>query len=407
MSQSTKSGRTPKVQNHNYKSPLTVYVIWHSKFKNGKKFADAIYSTFCRDVTQPLSRGLNIPVFYRSAPFEENVPIKIPYAESDRNAVIILIDDKMYEDADWRKYIRYITKNKPNNVRLFPVSFSSNAYLIDEKFLSKSQFIKAHDIKSTNQASLFIKQWPLIKSRLLHDLCRQLLNQNALYQVNKTDDPPVTLFLSHAKRDGEVLAKKFRDFIESSTKLNTFFDTNDIADGHYFDAQIRKGAENSALVVFHSDEYSNREWCRIEVITAKRFMAPIVLVNNIDKGEKRTFPYMGNAPSIKWQSNIDEVIDLTLFQVLSRYFNTSRLNKFINQYSITDTHSCLPLPTPPELFNYIDIEKLKRLDKNKKPLLVLYPDPPLGIEELNLLNDVDDKIEFITPTILPSYLKVK
>jgi hypothetical protein len=49
---------------------------------------------------------------------------------------------------------------------------------------------------------------------------------------------------------------------------------------------------------------------------------------------------------------------------------------------------------------------MKKANKeNEKPYLVLYPDPPLGYEELRLLNDVDENIEFITPILLPSYLK--
>jgi hypothetical protein len=390
-----------------YKSPLTAYVIWHPAYEQGEKFANEIYSTFCRDITQPLSRGINIPVFYRSEPLQGKTPIEIPYNESDRNAIIILVDEKMFEDENWRKYIRSLSKNKPANARLFPVALSQYAYHIDEKILGKSQFIKVDEIIGADPTDVFNKQWGLIKSRLLHDLSRQLLNLNSFYKANKSDDPPVKLFLSHAKKDGEVIASKFRDYIESNTKLNTFFDANDIADGHNFEQQIKASAENSALIVFHSDEYSNREWCRIEVITAKRFMAPIVLVYDITKGEKRTFPYMGNAPSIKWDNNIEAIIDLTLLQVLSKYFNAEKLNKYIQQYNLDDKYSCLPLSKPPELFNYIDIEKMKRQEKDKKPYLVLYPDPPLGIEELNLLNDVDDNIEFITPILLPSYLKQK
>jgi hypothetical protein len=49
---------------------------------------------------------------------------------------------------------------------------------------------------------------------------------------------------------------------------------------------------------------------------------------------------------------------------------------------------------------------MKKANKeNENPYLVLYPDPPLGYEELRLLNDVDENIEFITPILLPSYLK--
>jgi hypothetical protein len=73
-------------------------------------------------------------------------------------------------------------------------------------------------------------------------------------------------------------------------------------------------------------------------------------------------------------------------------------------YDLEKHYSCLVLPKAPELFNYIDIENFKEENKEVKSLIVLYPDPPIGIEELSLLNDVDKKIKFITPLLLPTYI---
>jgi hypothetical protein len=74
-------------------------------------------------------------------------------------------------------------------------------------------------------------------------------------------------------------------------------------------------------------------------------------------------------------------------------------------YEIDTKNYCIILPKAPELFNYIDIEKYKSENiKENKDLIVLYPEPPLGIEEINLLNDVDSKIKFITPVQLPNYI---
>jgi endonuclease V-like protein UPF0215 family len=53
------------------------------------------------------------------------------------------------------------------------------------------------------------------------------------------------------------------------------------------------------------------------------------------------------------------------------------------------------ISSPPELFNFIDINNLKK--ETNKEIVVLYPDPPLGIEELNVLNDIDESIKFVTP----------
>jgi hypothetical protein len=68
----------------------------------------------------------------------------------------------------------------------------------------------------------------------------------------------------------------------------------------------------------------------------------------------------------------------------------------LNKYNV------VYLTSPPELFNYVYIMKLK--EKSNKPIMILYPDPPLGMEELRLLNEMDKSIRFITPVMLPTLI---
>lgn len=385
----------------NYKGSLTTYVLWHPDFKTGGRIAESIYTTFCRNPQQPLSRGSNIPVFFRSRNSQGNTPKDIPFADSDQNAIVLLIDDNMFLDGEWKNYIRKLIDASGKNTRFFPVAFSTYAYEFDEAKLGKFQFIRADRLSNTDPEELFNQQWALLRSRLLHDFSRQLLGLHSVFDASKDSatDPPVKLFLSHAKKDGEELAIKFRDFIRSNTKLNTFFDVNDIADGHDFAQQITSNIDNTGVLVFHSDEYSNREWCRMEVITAKRVKAPIVIVHNIEKGENRSFPYLGNAPSIRWNNNIEEIIDLMLGQVLHNLFTREKLKKEIELYDLDKRFHCITLCSPPELFNYLDIVKVK---EQKQKIIVVYPDPPLGLEEIRVLNDLDENVDFVTPIMIPT-----
>jgi hypothetical protein len=395
-----------RLDSQKFISPFSIYVVWHPEFIEGKLYAENIFSTFCRELKSPLARAINIPVYFRSKPkSNNNIPIEINYEESHKNAIIILVDDKMVNDDHWRNYIQELVKNLPKNTRVFPIAFSDYSYYIDQAGLSKIQFIRANEINGVTNSDIFDNKWKLIKSRLLHDVARQLKNEKEVYNTKKTDDAPVKLFLSHAKKDGEDLAKKFRDFLESYTKLDTFFDTNDIADGHDFEEQIKTNINNSAIIVFNTDEFSNREWCRREVIIAKRFGCPILCVHSIKKGETRSFPYLGNVPTLIWEDNIEEIINDTLIQVIQISYNKELLDYCKKMYEIDTKNYCIILPKAPELFNYIDIEKYKFENvKETKDLIVLYPEPPLGIEEINLLNDVDSKIKFLTPVQLPSYI---
>jgi hypothetical protein len=155
--------------------------------------------------------------------------------------------------------------------------------------------------------------------------------------------------------------------------------------------------------VFHTDEYSAREWCRIEVLIAKRNKCSIVVVHDIKNGEKRAFPYLGNTPTIAMhndeQQSFYEIVNLTLYQVINNLFQLELLESFHKEFKVEGTEF-ISITSPPELFNYIDIYKKKK--ESKHHLVVLYPEPPLGSEELKILNEIDKDIKFITPINLPT-----
>ncbi len=376
-----------------YQSPLNIYVIWHPKFKEGVEYAKRIYGLLCRDSSNPLSRGIGIPVFYRSSyPISENKPIPVELKEAKRNALIVLLDDEMFNDNNWADYISVLLSKVDSKTRIFPVALSNCAYYQNEGALNKYQFIKLDWFSELED------KWLILKHAILHDLSRLMIDILPSHEQSINEEPPpIKIFISHAKLDGENMALDFKNYIQNNSKLNTFFDAYDIADGYDFDAQIKNHLKNSALVVFHTDEYSNREWCRIEVIVAKRNKSPLVIVHDIKSGEKRSFPYMGNVPTIKWNNRFEDVIDLTLLQVLNNKFSREKIESDIKLFELEKRYSVSILSSPPELFNFIDLE-IKNKTNNKR--LVVYPDPPLGCEEVNILNEFDKDLQFLTPVML-------
>ena len=382
------------------KSPLNLFVIWHPDFARGKDYANYIYSQFCRDYQNPLSRGLGIPIFYRCVVLDNNKPLEIDFEEADRNAIIVLVDDEMFGSDTWTNYFKELANNEAKNKRIFPVALSKYAYDVAPEI--KDQFIGLQDIADPDEKVEFQKRCKRLHSALLNDLSRLLFNMNASTEsLHDLVSPPVKLFISHAKLDGASIAMDFRNYIRSETKLNSFFDANDIADGYDFEKEIAGGIKNSVLVVFQTDAYSSREWCRIEIITAKRYKSPIVVVDAIEVGEKRSFPYIGNAPSIRWRNNFNDIIDLALLQMLNNLYKELILQKYIELFDLDKTYETAWLTSPPELFNFLDIKKMK--DQKNKRILVLYPDPPLGNEELQLLNELEKDISFVTPIMLPNF----
>lgn len=380
------------------KYPLSLFVVWHPSFTEGKAIANDLYSSFCRDIEEPLARGLGIQVYYRSASL---IPIDRSIAK--RNAIILLIDENYMIDVGYQEYTKQLLGLTDDNTRIYPIALCKQATGIGCG-LDSIQFIRYQDgyINIRDEYEKGIKK---IKSELLHDCARLLMNFQPVWMDKKESKipSPVKLFLSHAKKDGEETTKKFKLFVESETKLDVFFDTVDIADGYEFEKQIEANIENTALVVFHTDEYSSREWCRIEVLVAKRNKCSIVVVHDIKDGEKRAFPYMGNTPTITLKedepSSFIEILTLTLYQVVNNLYQKELLQSFEAEFKDGQAEF-VTITSPPELFNYIDLYKMKLAEKKK--LIVLYPEPPLGAEELRILNDLDKDIRFVTPIHLPT-----
>lgn len=394
-----------------FKNPLSVYIIWHPDYLAGQHIADLFYSTLCRDSSKPLIRSLGIPVYFRSTKLSgHNYPKEIDFKESEYTAVVLLISDEFIIDGAYESYLDLIIdtcQSEPSKRRIYPVALSQNAYHISSK-LTPINFIRILNRDKTGSCKeteiVLFKQ---IKSAVLHELCRLLLNmKKATDEKNLfTVSPPVKLFISHSKHDDSKLdAIKFRDYINSQTQLKTFFDANDIAFGSNFGEVIRNAAKekDSALIVFQSDSYADREWCRIEIIEAKLCGCPIVIVNAIQNGEQRVFPYLGNYPSIRYKDNFIEIIDLTLKQVLHNRYTSKLIDSLTDLYKIKATRI---LSTSPELFNFIQLKKELKDEENFG--LVIYPDPPLGSEEMEILNQLDDNFVFITPLTLPSVSNFK
>lgn len=380
-----------------YKAPLAVYLVWHPDFHEGQKIANHIYSRLCRDVNKPLTRSIGVPVYFRQTRMLGlERPLKIDFAESDFVAIVPLISDEFILDKEFCEYLD-TTINEVNsrnsNSRIFPVAISKHAFKVS-KGISSINFMRAFAVEG--DVSRFVS------SNLIHELSRLLLNLKKAAEEKEsfelTTPPPIRLFISHSKHDDALQqAIEFRNFINADTSLKTFFDTNDIGYGYDFAEEIKKAAKESALVVFQSDTYSDREWCRTEILTAKSHGSPVVIVNAISKGEKRIFPYLGNYPSIRLNSNFQEIVDLTLEQVLFNIYSSKLLRSQVELYGLDVDFI---LSNYPELFSLLELKRLLK-EKKKEFSIVIYPDPPLGAEETKLLNTMDDAFYFITPITLP------
>jgi hypothetical protein len=315
-----------------YRPPLAVYVVWHPKFEKGAEWGERLYGWLTRDGQRALARTVGIPVFFRFVA-EAGVPRPIVLDDAEQTAVVILADSHLVlatqtENDGWGRYIGDLSKQADASTfhRVFPVAFHERALTIGK--LTEKHFIRLYQHRDGDEALY-------LSAVLKNELCRLLLRRprrsdESSIESMDAETPPVRLFLSHTKipKDAaEPIAKELRNFINERLPLRTFFDSMDIPPGRSFAdvlrAQFEPGTRSdqhlTALIAIQTDGYGGRAWCQREVLWAKRNGCPIVVVNAIQQGEERAFPYLGNAPTHRWNGNLEScraTVDLALGEVL-------------------------------------------------------------------------------------------
>jgi hypothetical protein len=242
-----------------------------------------------------------------------------------------------------------------------------------------TNFVRVHDLDEDVRELVML-------NRVTHGLCRMAADS----------DEPVLVFLSHAKRDGVELTTRVKDFLESGTGVRNFFDAQDILEGTHWAEVIRDSASTKVLLAVRTDAYATREWCRTEVLEAKLGGAPVVVLDALETSEQRGFPYLGNAPAVRWRGDasavaMEELLGVVLRETLRFRHFPVRVDDLCSANGISDAERVLP--APPELLTVLRA-------RDAEPGLLVYPDPPLGPEELALVADLAPGLTPVTPTAL-------
>ncbi len=372
------------------KSPLVLNIFWHNDSDQLREYTEFLYSFFLRNKENPLDRYLGIPV--KKHPFPPIIK-ELQLGNYNYSANIVLVDDNMILNSEWEKFINKLIDHCENSEKskhhIIPISFHEDFIKFSSK-LNNTSFIRYHEFTELKETVSLIE--------LTQTICRILY-----YKAQSAKgllEPQLTLFLSHAKKDGASLSEKLRNHIYSLPNLNSFFDAKDISSGSLFAKELEKYIEQSIFIAIHTDEYSSREWCRKEVLLAKKYNRPILIINLFKKGELRSFPYLGNVPNINLpltteKEDISKHFNLVILSALREALKIKFHNLRIRSIAKALNKELKTVLTyPPELFSLTTIK-----DSSEKT--ILYPDPPLGQEEISLLNTLRPDVNFITPTLLP------
>lgn len=352
-----------------FKTPLAIVVAYDKQFTGGLSIYEDLYHLLCRNANEPLIDGLDIPVYFQTNQEDGIIYDVRKTINADKVVVLLLVDLCMFNSSAWTDYINeLVNDNKNGVVKVLPVALCQYAFDINHE-LGKQQYIrlKSYDIRAC---------WQEFLIRFYDDLIRTVCDSQEKLQI----------FISHTKKDEDRLgiekANELKAYLRADTKLNSFYDANDILDGYSFGDQIKANLKKSLLVILETSTYSDREWCRIEAIVGKENHVPTVVVSLFNGMIPRTFPYLGNTPKIRFGGNWDEVICLLLRTALDKYYEERYLENFSQANSKV-------IPMMPE---FINIGKVDGVNQ------ILYPEPPLGNEELEVVKRQFPTITFNTPS---------
>ena len=266
---------------------------------------------------------------------------------------------------------------------MLPVAIDGGAFDLDPERLEHVSFIRL-DVTANDEKA----------ERLLFHTCvaglRLLEGRDA--SVESAGRAPVSVFVSHAKADLPKAPDAGADDPVHALMLEMdqgpvehWYDAKEIPPGGKFPEEIKAGVlDCTVMIAVVTNKWSSREWCRREVLEAKDARRPILVVDHITDEKPRLFPYLGNAPVMRWRDRHSARVAVTFAvrEALRYRFNVASLQSFAEANDVI-------FGTKPELLSVTGLPE--GIDR------VVYPDPPLGEEELVELRKVRQTLKFHTP----------
>ncbi len=335
---------------------------------------------------------------FRSAPAPGSAtPLPIELDEAETTAIVVLAESTLVADPAWVGYVCELvdrTEAAGLSSRVFPVAMERAALDIevDEQALRWDSWTGTAAERRQHLISELAYEFCRMLRHYLEHLKRPAEDQAALEQYLKK----VQIFLSHSKHDdyGERIARAIRDHLYAGHGLSSFFDVHDIPAGLRFQKVLLQQVKVSAVVAVHTDSFSSREWCRREIIEAKRWNVPLVVANCISDLDERGFPYLGNVPIVRMDPGGAERIDVIIGRLLDEVLKDFLWRCRVELARVAADSSVVFVPRPPEL---ISLAGLPSAADVPEPVIV-YPDPPLSAEEERLFEEVAPRVHLWSMT---------
>ena len=203
--------------------PLNAYLVYDKDLDNKQEYYELFYKLLCRNTEEPTAQSINMPIYVLTNTRESEVAF--PDDDNNEKMAFVLVDVNMlYNKKNWKKFLEKMKRqieDECSNIHYFPVALTELA--LENSILGGIDFVCLEDLLKKNRTEFEI--------RICHFCLRSLLKKERL-----------KVFISHSKRDddkrGLLVAKTFREKIAAETKLEFYFDANNIQDGEYFEKSI-------------------------------------------------------------------------------------------------------------------------------------------------------------------------
>lgn len=352
--------------------PLLVAIVFHPQSPSMRALALQLHRALNDD---PVVPGLRIPTQFCAENGTGKPAAALDLDQAACSFVVPLIDNELYNDDDWCRFVADTwVRCQDSCHRCVPFQLSAEAWPLDDR-LKETSFVRAFQASEAERPTA-------VARRVIVELCRYLHGDTV---GQTTPEAPTTLFISHTKMDIEHAPEVYRAltaYIGPNQPIKAWIDTGDIPGGSKFSDAIEQGVSDASLLCVLTDHYASREWCRKEILLAKEQQRPIVVVDALSHHEVRSFPYLGNVPVLHWNEQAEAAheaeaaVYLVLKETLRDLHSRALLARSKRRGDVIFTRA-------PELLTVTPLRKNTR---------VLYPDPPLGVEEAEVLGKTGVKL---------------
>lgn len=209
-------------------------------------------------------------------------------------------------------------------------------------------------------------------------------------------------FVSHAKLDGQPLARVLSSLIKDLPGFQGFYDAEDIPIGSNWRKVLEKGVHDSILIVLRSDIYETRPWCVQEMRWAEEFASPFVVVDLRHRLiEPASHLQFDRSPTVRVpDGNLFRVVFIALREGLRARLHVRTVDELVAKGLLDKTRTRVLVRQP----TMHALQAVCAQVSASEPVTILYPDPRMHVGEQQaaeaLARSFSPKINLTTPQTL-------